>query len=91
MEHKSLVKIRVTRKGNGQPIAGYTVEVIAVMHENEEDNITDADGYIKPFYMDMNDYVYADVFVRDPNENMVVEADRQYVLTSPETIINIEV
>jgi len=90
MENLSLIKIRVTRKSNGQPASGYFIDLWEVTNDNEE-KVTDSEGYVKPFSMDMNNFIYADITVRDPDDNIVAQANGQYPLTIPETIINIEV
>ena len=91
MENLSLVKIRITHKDSGLPAVGYTIDIIEKTFETEEEQTADANGDIKPFTLDVNDYVYVLVFVRDQNGDMVVEADSQYPLVLPETVINIQV
>jgi len=90
MKDQSLVKIHVKHKDTGLPAVGYFIDLIELDSSNDE-KVTDTNGDIAPFYMDLNNYIYADVFVRDPDDNIVAKADGQYALTYPETIINIEV
>ena len=90
MENRSLVKIHVTHKDTGLPAVGYSIDLLELTSDDGE-KVTDSDGNIEPFYMDLNNFIYADVFVRDPDDNIVIEADGQYPLIHPETIIHIEV
>lgn len=90
MESKTLVKIHVRHKDTGLPAVGYSIDLIELDNSNDE-KITDANGDIAPFYMNLDNFIYADVFVSDPDGNMIVKADGQFILTAPETIINIEV
>ena len=90
MENRSLIKITVTYKTTSLPAVGYSIDLLE-LDNSEGEKITDANGSITPFYMDMDNFIYADVFVSDPDGNMVVKADGQFPLTIPETIIHIEV
>ena len=90
MESKTLVKIHVSHKETGLPAVGYSIDLIELDNSNGE-KISDASGDIEPFYMDLNNFIYADVFVSDPDGNMIVKADGQFPLVSPETIIHVEV
>lgn len=90
MESKTLVKIHVGHKDTGLPAVGYSIDLMELDNSNDE-KITDANGDIASFYMDLNNFIYADIFVSDPDGNMIVRADGQYPLVSPETVINIEV
>ena len=90
MENRSLVKIHVKHKDTGLPAVGYSIDLLE-LDNTSGDKITDADGNIEPFYMDLNNFIYADIFVRDPDDNIVAKADGQYALVIPDTIIDIEV
>jgi hypothetical protein len=91
MSKTTLVKIRISKKDTGLPAVGYCVELAEIDTDNEFELRTDSNGEIKPFTMDMNNYIYLDIFVTDENGDMVVEADKQYKLIQPETIIDIKV
>lgn len=90
MENKSLVKIHVTHRETGQPAVGYFIDLLELDNSTGE-KVTDAGGNVEPFYMDLNNFIYADIFVRDPEDNIIIKADGQYPLIVPETIIHIEV
>jgi len=90
MENKSLVKIKVTYKETGLPAVGYYIDLLELNTDSGE-KVTDTDGNIEPFYLDLNNYIYADIFVRDSDDNIVAKADGQYPLIFPETIIHIQV
>ena len=90
MENKSLVKINVRHKDTGLPAVGYFIDLLELDNSTDE-KVTDAEGNIEPFYMDLNNFIYADIFVRDQEDNIIAKADGQYLLVVPETIIHIEV
>jgi hypothetical protein len=87
-EHTTLVRIKVTHKSTGLPAVGYFIDVTYM--PDGDNKVTDTDGNIEPFYIDMNNYIYANIFVRDPEENIIMEAEGQYPLVIPETAIHIE-
>jgi hypothetical protein len=91
MENSSTVKIRITHRDTGLPAVGYTIDIMEKVFGREEDQTTNANGEIKPFALDENDFIYVDIFVRDANGDMVMSADSQYPIVVPETVINIQV
>lgn len=89
MENRSLVKIQLTHKDTGLPAVGYSVDLLELDSSNAE-MVSDENGNIVPFYMDLNNFIYADISVRDEDDNVVTEAEGQFPLASPETIIHIQ-